>query len=70
MKPSTLFEDVMERLEKYYIRPQNVESNLTFHGSVDYISAERTEFSNTKKGESFAQGVGELLGQIKALHIV
>ncbi|CAG8515027.1 2063_t:CDS:2 [Racocetra fulgida] len=82
LKPSKLFEDVMERLEsarrtivdtylleavdhaydpktynigdklaiypEYDITSQNVESNLTLMGSVDYISAERVESSNGK----------------------
>ncbi|KAF0506080.1 hypothetical protein F8M41_019200 [Gigaspora margarita] len=130
LKPSKLFEDVMERVfrrwnlslesarrtivdtylleavdhtydpktysigdklaiyPEYYIAPQNVESNLTLRGSVDYISAERVESSNValiaghsspnncvfcaveaKKDESFAQGTGELIGQMKALYI-
>ncbi|CAG8793325.1 1065_t:CDS:2, partial [Dentiscutata erythropus] len=130
LKPSKLFEDVMERVfrrwnlslesarrtivdtylleavdhaydpktynigdklaiyPEYYITPQNVESNLTLRGSVDYISAERGEPTNValtaghsspnncvfcaveaKKDESFAQGTGELIGQMKALHI-
>ncbi|CAG8459244.1 7929_t:CDS:2 [Funneliformis caledonium] len=72
---------------EYYVRPQNVERDLTLRGSIDYISAERAEPNNlslqaghslpshcvfcaveAKKDESFAQGTGELLGQMKALH--
>ncbi|CAG8605404.1 16365_t:CDS:2 [Funneliformis mosseae] len=130
LKPSKLFEDVMERIfrrwnlsletarrtivdtylleavdhkydpktydtkkdklaiyPEYYVRPQNFERDLTLRGSIDYISAERAEPNNlslqaghslpsncvfcaveAKKDESFAQGTGELLGQMKALH--
>ena len=33
---------------EYYVRPQNVERDLTLKGSVDYISAERAEPNNRK----------------------
>ncbi|CAG8718115.1 18121_t:CDS:2 [Dentiscutata erythropus] len=62
LKPSKLFKDVIERVfrcwnlslkndklaiyPEYYITHQNVESNLTLIGLVDYISAERVECSN------------------------
>ncbi len=33
---------------EYYVKPQNVERDLTLKGSVDYISAERAEPNNCK----------------------
>ncbi|CAB4382982.1 unnamed protein product [Rhizophagus irregularis] len=129
LKPSKLFEDVMERIfrrwnvslenartivdtylleavdhnydpktfdakkdklsiyPEYYIKPQNVERDLTLRGSIDYLSALRIEPNNlslqaghslpsecvfcaveAKKDESFTQGTGELLGEMKALY--
>ncbi|CAI2178827.1 15574_t:CDS:2 [Funneliformis geosporum] len=72
---------------EYYVKPQNIERDLTLKDSVDYISAERAEPNNlllqarhsipshcvfcvieAKKDESFSQGTGELLGEMKALH--
>ncbi|CAG8827920.1 32955_t:CDS:2, partial [Racocetra persica] len=81
-------EDRLAIYPKYYIKPQNIENNLTLKGSVNYLTTERSEATITllqarqnlsnncvfcaveaKKDESFAQGAGELLGQMKILHM-